>query len=703
MTSVYATAEGDEDHDDSEKNIPEGSLGGADLTSNDALEAQVLTENAWNGIEGGVFWDSIRVHFDIWTFLYQLLIHSLLPLTAVLSPNPNAQLLNPFQKGTRNARGFFVFFLSTSTTFCLVLFVLMHIYEPDRFFEFSGCFLFSTMYAFLWRVSVAVKWASYSKTERARAMGATTVEESGKIASQVNITTNYVTYENETTIDFEIIASGLRTGVDVDKYNFTVQNPNKSATAATRFREWKAFLKTHSYEYSYNVYDGEKIDPSKVVDDDMKLLDDGDYSISLHTICKRVNRYSQATAIPHFASMVPFFGWPIVILMILIPFIPMMSEEGLRIIPSESPLTTAFLVFSTFDIVFFMPLILFMFLTGAIMDLYRMSLNIDCFNDFIRHTETRTTPLVTFSLFKESSNHSLEEKNAAMFGRKVIKKLTALSQLKQKQNQSISNKNGSIPKLTAQASARFNNTELTYRANKAQREIEKTSQYRRIQGQSSTISPTDGETETLGHPHLSFLYEDNLYTWVKGTMVMQSFKLRFRRRIEFTAIIVFILVVALIIVIFCLIFLKESEEQKLEVFSTPLFWQVLLNVTVMAVFLILYSLMGVRVNDSLDRQRYSLSVWCLNFKEMLMMSENETFATPEDKICRQSKLKKISEALSTCIDLCEVNKDVNFMEVFGLKAELSLALTIVSFLLSFYVTLLAIYINLTANIRLALG
>jgi len=195
-----------------------------------------------------------------------------------------------------------------------------------------------------------------------------------------------------------------------------------------RFKEWQEFLRLNSFEYSFNAYSPEKSDRNDVVDNDLQRREDGDFMVSLHTLCKRVNRYSQRTAIPRFASLVPLFRWPFIVLMVVIPFIPMMIDAHNRFVPSEAPLTTAFLVFSTFDILFFMPLILFTFLNGAIGDLYRMSLSIDCFNDFIRHTDCSSFPLITWpSLFSSAGKTtSEEEKLAELNGRRALKKMDGL-------------------------------------------------------------------------------------------------------------------------------------------------------------------------------------------------------------------------------------------------------------------------------------
>ena len=248
----------------------------------------------------------------------------------------------------------------------------------------------------------------------------------------------------------------------------------------------------------------------------------------------------------------------------------------------------------------------------------------------------------------------------------------------------------------------------------------------------TTDVPTVQSSAALvDHPRLSLQFEDNIYSWVKGAILMLSFKLRFRRRIEVCAIVVLIANVAMCAMLLCLILTQSSDEAKLQTFSTPLFWQTIVNISILGGFCSIYVYFGARVNFSLGRQRACLAMWNLKFKEKTMLAECElerlngtvgdsdahadahsdgnvkafaragvnaavnaaVAAERKKQLNKLQHLKKTSDAISVCSELCAVNAEVNFCEVFGLKAETSLSVGVVSLLGSLFVTLAGIYIN----------
>jgi hypothetical protein len=110
-------------------------------------------------------WRSISVHFTVSRFLRQLLVHSLLPLTTIFSPNLVAQTwwLHRYWTPEGGSPGHLLrvvinHIIGSITTMDIALYLSMMYLEPDDAAYFQGSFIFPVLFSYLWKFAVAVKY-----------------------------------------------------------------------------------------------------------------------------------------------------------------------------------------------------------------------------------------------------------------------------------------------------------------------------------------------------------------------------------------------------------------------------------------------------------------------------------------------------------------------------------------------------------------
>lgn len=114
-----------------------------------------------------LIYDSVAIHFDIGIFFSQLLINSIWPFGIFFSPNIRAQQFSQ----TSFSSIFYNHFLTASVYVMVISYVMMS-YEAEytQFKHFQGSVWYPLLFFFLHRCSIAIKYASMSRTEYQRFM-----------------------------------------------------------------------------------------------------------------------------------------------------------------------------------------------------------------------------------------------------------------------------------------------------------------------------------------------------------------------------------------------------------------------------------------------------------------------------------------------------------------------------------------------------
>ena len=360
--------------------------------NNSDLKEDTACQNYYDRADDFI-WDSIYVHFDIYVFIYQFILHLFLPLSIWMSPEPRAQMLWFDRKASPNEK-FTIFTLGCFNTMTLVSLVIYEFLPDSDYHHFFGAIAYPLIFNVMWKLSVAIKYAMYSPTEYQRILTFKSWESTQNYLDQTLINRNLLSEQNDHVNRFEIAAGGHRCGVNnIHTVHFQIQNPAASAEATRQLADWHDFLtattpvltKTSSKHQVNNT----GLDTSKHGTDgddglhfDLHKQPNGSYKISLFDLCRHLQQYSQQEAIHEIGKIVEIPANCAIILVALIPYFSLI--DGSYKVPLNSTLTIVFLAFTTFDCISFLFIIVSRFMNGAIIDYRRQFIMQRAFNDFIR-------------------------------------------------------------------------------------------------------------------------------------------------------------------------------------------------------------------------------------------------------------------------------------------------------------------------------
>ena len=202
-------------------------------------------------------------------------------------------------------------------------------------------------------------------------------------------------------------------------------------------------------------------------------------------------------------------------------------------------------------------------------------------------------------------------------------------------------------------------------------------------GPNTSRLPVPNPSGVVSFPRLSMDFDGNIFSWVQARQVMTTFKIRFRRRIEVVAGIFFLATGGSIIG--CLATIYSSNDIA-AAYSTPLVLQTIVVVTAFALALIRYVSEAAKINGMFERHKLSIRKHQLRIHSMMAHCQ-QILSAPEIR----AKLEQRNNALEACACFIETANHNDPCEVFGIKADSAVALSILSALISFFVTLISIY------------
>ena len=293
-------------------------------------------------------------------------------------------------------------FRITLMTIIVILYVIMGVFFVEDYYHFSHFLWYPLLFSILWRLAIAVKYASFSKEEYDKVLSVKSADEINRISKQIHVGYNYVDIEDPDVIDFEIVAAGFRIGCEVGNCFLRFECPNNSLDAKKRLEEWKLFLALNSTTYSADTPVNEQL-----VTDDLQKQSDGSYSLSIAILCKRINRYSQRQALIEMKSFGYLFSRPLAVILALIPFGDFITNNY----KPQSYLTIVFLVMATIEMYFSVCLVVGRFLLGAIIHQRRQTIIADVLNMLIRTSDYANETIYHYS---SNSNNMSTRKESFM-------------------------------------------------------------------------------------------------------------------------------------------------------------------------------------------------------------------------------------------------------------------------------------------------
>lgn len=472
------------------------------------LEENKVPENCNLGEQ--FIWESVSVHFDVWVFLRQCLVHSLVPFTIIFSPNPYAQYF-AFRLDYEFSEICFVIYtvivMNTITTATILIYILMGIYAPKDCERYLGSFIYPVLYSSLWRLSIAIRHASFSKSEYKKLMSITDFKMIVKLVNQSLVNRNYVNSTENDVSEFEIIAGGLRNGFNVYDFHFTIQNPKDSLQAFESFNDWKTFL----CKYSTNKNDS----------DLMILQEDGSYIFSIAVLCKCINNYSQQAALLELSLLCRVLVSVFIFLLVLSPFYDIVITKRYEHLSS---LTIVFLILSTRQVYFYFQTVVGRFLFGAILDMRRQAIIAECFSGMIRTNDHVDKILINWMppWIRKNARHARHEKLAKNHSKVAVEIFQCnVSGSSDKTMGDIECQN-----IKLGSNLKFKYKDLKSKMHGPSTEFENVAEREYFAFNTSN----DEEIDAIIIPRISLLFPENLFQWAQARLAMQTMKLRFRKR-----------------------------------------------------------------------------------------------------------------------------------------------------------------------------
>jgi uncharacterized membrane protein (DUF485 family) len=184
-------------------------------------------------------YESVAIHFNIQVFFEQLIMHICYPLFVWMSPNRFAQRYTNIQILPFSVNHFAPFTLLVM----IISYVLMQLFaSKDEAAVFSGSVWYPLYFFASHRLTIAAKYASLSAGEYAKFMNTRDPTILAQYEEQMLLLLAWNKVEIKPVTDFEIVASALRTGCQLERHQFILPSPFGSKSDETLVLSWKAFL-----------------------------------------------------------------------------------------------------------------------------------------------------------------------------------------------------------------------------------------------------------------------------------------------------------------------------------------------------------------------------------------------------------------------------------------------------------------------------
>ena len=141
-----------------------------------------------------------------------------------------------------------------------------------------------------------------------------------------------------------------------------------------------------------------------------------------------------------------------------------------------------------------------------------------------------------------------------------------------------------------------------------------------------------------------------------------------------------------------------TAEHRMQMFLTPWFLQTLLSVTMCIAFLLLITLSGACVNDTLESHSQTMCSHALRLNRQVekLSRQLDTEICPEKCLIIKTKINKFHdniEKLDAMRAIIDTNTELKPFKIFGFNAQSSLTMSVFTTAVSFYGILLSLLSN----------
>lgn len=185
------------------------------------------------GKNHSVIFDSLQTLFSIEIFLKQILIHLFVPLFN-WTTSAHAQCLSVLTvSGFLNLLVQLLVYLMIASYYCSK--------SSQTHFSSNGAIWVPLITFLIHRIAIGLKYGCLSTSEYKKLMETTDKGLVAKFAQQLNMKSGWLA-RNEDILEFEIVSSAMKIGINPHKLFFTIPSPTLSADCVDQFYNWKSFL-----------------------------------------------------------------------------------------------------------------------------------------------------------------------------------------------------------------------------------------------------------------------------------------------------------------------------------------------------------------------------------------------------------------------------------------------------------------------------
>lgn len=525
------------------------------------------------------FFDAIGTQFNLSIFLYQFFVHIFFPLLYFVE-NPSAQ-------SVRWTFTSFYWHLLQPVAVYVMVGTYMGLPASDK--EILGySVLLPIVFYVSHRATVALKYASLSPTEYQRFHKCKDVDLQDCYIFQLQLLSGWLGLD-ALVLYFELGAASSRIGVKINNIYLKLDPNLKNKQALSQLRYWNAFLRGHDF-----------IDVDSKPAPEIKKLPSGELGISVFDMCAAIIRRSNGSV--EVAYYIQLLLNVLIVVMIIVLYVPVFMQP-LQV--QQKMLVATYLMAAT-QVFWVYGRIFFFFLFVAIVDVSRFNKMVSILHCMIRLTDLMMHNNLTIgSSVVDTCSEKLAKRRADailstcenIYSDRSLFDLEVEEEMEQSEI---------IPTTTKKEENGARDDSIDNDYNGDMRDSTAT-----------VLGEKFAENFNMAmNPRIDFLIPDNATAWLYARLTIQHFGERFRVRTDiyiskFSLLLynshandtMFLLAVfTLILMIFMMALIMGSiimSGDRHAAYSTAVFFQSMIAVTLIVIFMVLIFDIGSKVNDEL--------------------------------------------------------------------------------------------------------
>lgn len=556
-----------------------------------------------------LIYDSIAVHFNIDVFFIQLFIHIFWPFGMLLSPNMRAQTFF-------NTVPITVLFNHIAPMLVIITilsyFMMSQSVESSEYQHFQRSLWYPLLFYVLHRATVAIKYASLSRSEYNRYMSENDQAKIAIYSDQMQLT-QWLTKLSQRLVEFMLVASAYRVGAHIDQLSIIIANPSSSESAFVQYSTWKAFiLRYYPKSINENEEEVDKNVDDEGLDDETKVnkyliqQHDGKYRLSLFNLCKIISQSSHRQSYSYHAIRVSYI---VTIIMTSIPFFGFIDLYNCKRWTVVYLVSSAIITFNFFRIVC-------VFLFVQIVELLKIHKRCVLMHKMIRVSDIEVMTQVSWGvtddkISTDDDDHTGTTLSTTNPSKRSMSATTNISGGDSSHGNRLKKKDERVQRIEQQNSMVLQALKQVKDGNTIKSTSETKEHVLHRARTSSVVGNSNTSQQYFSVPRISLAMRENINTWCWMNEIMLNMGARYSARLTLFTYLCFVATVVLMVCAIGIIFASGGSEARLTAFASPIFRQAFVAVTIFSSYLIACSYLAANINWERTNMRYG-SIYLLN-------------------------------------------------------------------------------------------